>query len=304
LLQVWPSLRCRTTSTVNWSSSARAMVRINLKGIAKVTAKGRTYWYAWRGGPRLCGEPGTPEFVASYNEAVENRRTPDDGRFRSLVILYRGSRDYAKLAESTKRNWGPWLDRLSDYFGELRVAQFDRLEKIRPVIRQWRDQFADKPRTADYGMQVLSRILSHAVELGKIAGNPCEGIKKLHDGSDRANRIWTDADMAQLQRTCRTDIAYVVDLAAHTGLRQGDLLRLSWSHIGKDAITITTGKSRHRREAIMPRCATCWPAFPSARRPYLPTQGVGLGREAGSSRASIKQRRLRVLAIRTSTFMT
>jgi integrase len=237
---------------VNWSSSARVMVRINLKGIAKVTAKGRTYWYAWRGGPRLCGEPGTPEFVASYNEAVENRRAPDDGRFCSLVILYRGSRDYAKLAESTKRNWGPWLDRLSDYFGELRVAQFDRLEKIRPVIRQWRDQFADKPRTADYGMQVLSRILSHAVELGKIAGNPCEGIKKLHDGSDRANRIWTDADMAQLQRTCRADIAYVVDLAAHTGLRQGDLLRLSWSHIGKDAITITTGKSRHRREAIIP----------------------------------------------------
>jgi hypothetical protein len=78
------------------------MVRINLKGIAKVTAKGRTYWYAWRGGPRLCGEPGTPEFVASYNEAVENRRAPDDGRFRSLVILYRGSRDYAKLASQQK----------------------------------------------------------------------------------------------------------------------------------------------------------------------------------------------------------
>ena len=58
--------------------------------------------------------------------------------------------------------------------------------------------------------------------------------------------------MAQLQRTCRAEIAYVVDLAAHTGLRQGDLLRLSWSHIGKDAITITTGKSRHRREAIIP----------------------------------------------------
>ena len=51
------------------------MVRINLKGIARVTAKGRTYWYAWRGGPRLCGDPGSPEFVQSYNEAIENRRT-------------------------------------------------------------------------------------------------------------------------------------------------------------------------------------------------------------------------------------
>ena len=132
------------------------------------------------------------------------------------------------------------------------MAQFDRPEKIRPVIRQWRDRYADKPRTADYGMQVLSRVLSYAVELGKIAGNPCEGIKKLHSGGDRADRIWTDADIAQLKRTCRADIANAVDLAAHTGLRQGDLLRLSWSHIGKDAIVITTGKSRFRREAIIP----------------------------------------------------
>ena len=101
-------------------------------------------------------------------------------------------------------------------------------------------------------MQVLSRVISYAVELGKIAGNPCEGIKKLHSGGDRADRIWTDADIAQLKRTCRADIANAVDLAAHTGLRQGDLLRLSWSHIGKDAIVITTGKSRFRREAIIP----------------------------------------------------
>jgi hypothetical protein len=34
----------------------------------------RTYWYAWKGGPRLRGEPGTPEFIASYNEAVASRR--------------------------------------------------------------------------------------------------------------------------------------------------------------------------------------------------------------------------------------
>ena len=46
-------------------------MKVELKGVAKVTSKGRTYYYAWRGGPRLRGEPGTPEFVASYNEAIE-----------------------------------------------------------------------------------------------------------------------------------------------------------------------------------------------------------------------------------------
>ena len=82
------------------------MVKIDLKGIAKVTAKGRTYWYAWRGGPRLRGEPGSPEFMASYNEALESRRLPEPGRFRSLVTLYRASADYQKLAASTQAQLG------------------------------------------------------------------------------------------------------------------------------------------------------------------------------------------------------
>src|SRR5262245_35993222 len=229
------------------------MVKVNLRGIAKVTAKGRTYYYAWRGGPRLRGELGSPEFIASYNEAHENLRRPDTGRFRSVVTLYRASDDYEKkLAASTKRNWAPWLDRIAEYFGGLRIAQFDRPEKIRPVIRRWRNQWADKPRTADYGMQVLSRVLSYAVDpLGKLAGNPCEGIKQLYSG-DRSEIIWTEADIARLKKTCSAEIARAVDLASHTGLRLGDLLRLSWSHVGEDAITIATGKSRHRREAIIP----------------------------------------------------
>jgi hypothetical protein len=111
------------------------MVKVDLRGIAKVTAKGRVYHYAWRGGPHLRGEPGSPEFMASYNEAIESRKTPDTGRFKSLVVLYRASNDYKKLANSTRKNWSPWLDRVSEYFGELRIAQFERPEKSgRPSV--------------------------------------------------------------------------------------------------------------------------------------------------------------------------
>lgn len=235
------------------------MVKVDLKGIVTVRSKGHTYRYAWRkekgsnaNPPRLIGEPGSPEFMRSYIEAIENRRMPDTERARSLVVLYKSSPDYKSLADSTKRNWGPWLDRIADYFGELRIAQFDRPEKIRPIIRRWRNQWTDKPRTADYGMQVLSRVLSYAVDpLGKIAGNPCEGIKQLYI-ANRSDIIWTQADICHLKITCSTDIANAVDLAAHIGLRLGDLLRLSWSHVGVDAITVTTGKSKHKRQAIIP----------------------------------------------------
>jgi integrase len=240
-------------------------MRMTLRGIHKVKAKGQDYFYAWRGGPRLRGKPGTPEFVASYNEAVADRRAPDSSRFKSLIVSYKASADWKKLADSTRKEWSRWLDRIGDYFGGLRVAQFDRPEKIRPVLRRWRNQWAEKPRTADYAMQVLSRVLSHAVEEGRVASNPCEGIKGLYSG-DRSELIWTDADITQLKKAggsrkiggkqtelpCPPEVAHAVDLAAHTGLRLGDLLRLSWSHVGEDAITLATGKSRGRREAIIP----------------------------------------------------
>jgi integrase len=184
------------------------------------------------------------KIIARLTKAVSDSSSP---------TTKRASADYKKLANSTRDQWGKWLDRIGDYFGELRVAQFDRPEKIRPLIRRWRGKWAETPRTADYALQVMSRVCAHAIELGKIAGNPCEGIKHLYN-ADRSEIIWTDADIAQIKRTCSVEIAFAVDLAGHTGLRLSDLLRLSWSHVGDDAIILTTGKSRYRREAIVPLC--------------------------------------------------
>lgn len=228
------------------------MVRVDLKGVHTVTSKaGGTYHYAWRGGPRLEGEPGSPEFYASYVRAHEELRRPDDGTFRSLVALYKGSAAYGDLADTTRRNWAAWLDRVAQHFGELSIGQFDRPDRIKPVIRKWRSRYADKPRTADYGMQVLSRVLAYGVDEGKLGANACEGIKGLYSAS-RAEIIWTPTDIARLKKACSPEIAYAVDLAAHTGLRLGDLMRLSWSHVESDAIVIRTGKSGGKREAIVP----------------------------------------------------
>jgi hypothetical protein len=158
------------------------MVKHDLKGVHRVPSKGRTYYYAWRGGPPLRGKPGSPEFHASYVEAHANLRAPDATRFQSLVVQYRAEK-FPTLAASTQRAWSPWLDRIGQHFGNLRIAQFDRPEKIRPVIVQWRKQWSGTPRTADYALQVLSAVLSYAVDpLGKIAGNPCEGIKRVYSG--------------------------------------------------------------------------------------------------------------------------
>jgi integrase len=98
----------------------------------------------------------------------------------------------------------------------------------------------------------LGRVLSYAVEtLGVLGSNPCDGIKFLYR-VDRSEIIWTAADLDKLKRTCSPEVAHAADLAAYTGLRLGDIVRLSWSHIREDEIVIATSKSRQRRSARIP----------------------------------------------------
>jgi hypothetical protein len=53
-------------------------MRIRLKGINSVKRKladgtVKTFYYAWKSGPALRGKLGSPEFIASYNEAVARK---------------------------------------------------------------------------------------------------------------------------------------------------------------------------------------------------------------------------------------
>ena len=59
-------------------------MRVHLKGIHRIerrlaTGETRIYYYAWRGGPRIDAQPGTPEFIHSYQEAHASLRRPKAG---------------------------------------------------------------------------------------------------------------------------------------------------------------------------------------------------------------------------------
>ena len=81
---------------------------MHLKGVASATkrlADGRkvTYYYAWRGGPKLEGELGSAEFIASYNAAVAARKQRPAGTVASLLVTYKTSSEFGELADRTKR---------------------------------------------------------------------------------------------------------------------------------------------------------------------------------------------------------
>jgi hypothetical protein len=163
-------------------------MRVRLKGInfaTKRLADGtlRTYWYAWRGGPLLSGQPGTPEFQASYNEAVGSRAAVPQGVILTILQGYQTSEDFRSLADSTRRSYVPLIKRIEREFGDFPLSGLtDR--RTRGLFMAWRDQIAVSSgrRQADYAWAVLARVLSWALDRGHIAANPCTHGGRLYRG--------------------------------------------------------------------------------------------------------------------------
>jgi integrase len=220
-------------------------------GPVRQISKGKEYWYAWRRGPRLHSTPGSQAFLQELADAVAARQAPDTSKVSGLVALYRGSSYFLEdLAPSTRDLWNPWLDKIRDRFGTLSIRQFDR-PAIKPEVKRWHHSMRATPRAADTGLQVLSRVLAFGMSEGKLASNQCEGMAHLHK-SNRADVIWSDEDLTTLLAHASPEMAWAARLAALTGLRRGDLVKLAWTHVGEFAIELKTGKSRGRRTVTIP----------------------------------------------------
>jgi hypothetical protein len=235
-------------------------MRVRLKGINSIRkrlADGsyRTYCYAWKGGPPLHGEPGTPEFAASYHAAVSAKRPPPDGKLVSLLMRFRES-EFPRLAPETQRGYGKTLLLIEREFRDFPiVALTDR--RSRAVFMEWRDKIAVRSRRqADYCWTVLARVLSWALDRGLAAANPCTRGGR----ANRIDKVWTEQDEATFLARAPAHLHLPLMLALWTGQRQGDLLRLPVVRLRwhpYPAATVQDWTARYR---------PCWGAAEGAAR--------------------------------------
>jgi integrase len=225
-------------------------MRVRLKGLNSVTktlADGtrRTYWYAWKGGPPLIGEPGTPEFVHSYNAAIATKVALPQGKLLSVLQSYQASGEFNGLTARTRFDYIAKLKRIEADFGDFPLAALtDR--RTRGIFMAWRDKLAaSSRRQADYAWQVLARVLSWAHNRGLVPANACVRGGRLYRGS-RVDKIWTADDEATFLRSAPTRFHLPLMLALWTGQRQGDLLRLPWSAYDGVHIRLKQGKTGAR----------------------------------------------------------
>jgi hypothetical protein len=221
-------------------------MRVRLKGVSsrrKLLADGtvKTYYWAWKGGPPLRGEPGTPEFMASYNDAVATKIRPPAGVLLSLLQGYQASSDFLERADRTRIDYVKQIKIIEAEFIDFPLSALsDR--RTRGVFRAWRDRLAAKSRRqADYAWVVLARVLSWGIDRGLINDNPCARGGRLYRGS-RAEKIWSADDEGAFLKHAAAHLHLPLMLALWTGQRQGDLLRLPGLHT--TAYISACGKAR------------------------------------------------------------
>ena len=243
-------------------------MRVHLKGInsrRKVLADGtvRTYYWAWKGGPPLHGEPGTPEFIASYNEAAARKVLPPRGTLLSVLQGYQASEDFLGLAPRSRSDYVGKIKLIEKAFGDFPLSAMTD-NRTRGIFKAWRERLAvSSRRQADYAWVVLARVLSWGMDRGLVAANPCARGGRLYRGS-RAEKIWTAADEAAFLERAPAHLHLPLLLALWTGQRQGDLLRLPWS--AYDGRHIRLRQSKGGARVVIPVGAPLKAALDAAPR--------------------------------------
>lgn len=225
-----------------------------MKGVHRVTktlASGdvAVYHYAWRGGPRLPGDPGSAEFLAALAAAKAEGPPHHKGTLQEVFNAYQASPAFTALADATRKGYARRLPAIEAEFGDMSAKALSD-PRVRGEFLDWRDQLAaNSPREADYHLAILALMLAWGLDRGRVPANPAARPGRLYQ-PDRTDHIWQDADVQAFLAKAGPQLRLPFLLALWTGQRRGDVLRMPWG--AYDGTTIRLTQSKGKRRVIVP----------------------------------------------------
>jgi integrase len=248
------------------------------KGVHRVTARGREYFYfqANRGtateGPRftLPKDPHSPEFWFELRKAQGLTNLPEIPTFGGVGDLYQSSPHFIRLGSETKRQYRRLLTIARKAWGNLPA------EGVRPKhVRALLDELADVPGTANNVLGLLRALSQWGLERGHFQQSLTEGVKPYK--SDGGHKPWSAAQCVAAEKHLTGMVRRAYFLARYTGQRGSDVVRLGNAFVDDGGFRMTQKKTK--REVWCPiddvlgaEMAT-WNQPPSAvaqgPRPYL-----------------------------------
>lgn len=208
---------------------------------------GRWRRYFRRHGKRtvLSGEPGSPEFLASYakalkaSEKTERASRPGAYTLAALVESYCRSLDFRQLRPGTQKTYRGVLDRLASRHGKAKALMISRADIVRMVGEL-------TPGAARMRLKLLRLLCRHMIELDWREDDPSAFVRKPKSGDGFAE--WSDDDLAKFEAHYPSGSierrAYA--LLLYLGQRRGDTWDLGRQHIRRRKFYIVQSKGSKR----------------------------------------------------------
>ena len=172
--------------------------------------------------------------------------------------------------------------RLLPAFGPTPLDRIDRAS-----VTRWFDEYSrTAPGAANRALNLLCRILNHAIVCGHFRTNPTHGIKRNRRpkltrflSRDEVGRLYGALDRLTDARPSRARQADAIRLLLLTGCRKSEILTLRWQDVDGDTLNLIRGKTGPRRvflnsqaRAVIERqppseSAYVFPASTDPRRP-------------------------------------
>lgn len=221
---------------------------VRLKHIKIVRSGGKIYRYDRVTGKRINAPHGTQAFIDEVNRLrsgatrVEETKAALAGMLGGLIVAYRASPEWNGLADRTRSDYEKvfgWLD--AQNMGRSVLDEFEARHVMKLRDRAFRHH---KRRFANYVVQVLSLIFAWGQPRGWIKFNPAHRLEKIRRprGAPKKNRRWTPAEYAAVVSAATPAMRIALAIGYHTGLREGDVIRLTWDAYKSGMITLTLRK--------------------------------------------------------------
>ena len=137
-----------------------------------------------------------------------------------------------------------------------RKAQAALFEISKEDIRRWRDQEAERvsPSTVNHGLKFIRMLFAAARREGLIADNPAEDVPVLKRDTKSTRRPFTLAEVRAILEVANPEWKSMILFGLYTGQRLGDIARMTWDQIDREAkeIRLQTGKTGRFQKIPIP----------------------------------------------------
>ncbi len=232
---------------------------------------------------RLPGKIGSKEFIAAYNDAL-NEKTPvakpsavsresKKGSMRELVVAYYTSAEYKALDLRTKSVRRRALDKFCEKHGDLPGRSV-----LPRHILTIRDKISETPEAANQLLKFLRQVFAHAVVVDLCDTNPARDVPYLTSKSDGLHS-WTIDEVEQFESAhpIGSKARLAMALMLYTGQRRSDAVLFGPDHLKKGWLIFTQQKNKNRKPIsleipVRPELRDILAASPCGKKTFLLTE--------------------------------